>query len=665
MKSTGNVKNESESSLEDVLYLRLIRLIYSIKDISETVVELIVNVVLFLTVFLKWIFQFKTYIVSLFKFVLNVVTQASGLITFEGKIYILIGVLLLCSSIYILNKINEQVKLIRRRYNNKWSIVINRIIYIFSPYILFILFIYLPLCIFIPKYYFEGFIIKIWILWIPLNKAVICLYYSLFANVNFGGSIKEKNKKYIKKLNQFINICKKLSNTDIVLNFLEYISSRISLNRNTDLSLLNSKSFNSKKITNLKIMQCWGDYFCLWLIYSFLKGYIIGDGVKLILRFVLAHFKILKIILVNLIRKLILKDVNIIKHLYSIKYISTIVRRLDSSMVFPMYLFKFMNVLVVNLNWRCLTISIIVLNVLLQIKYYEIYDCKFSMLVCDTSKCSDDGKCQESGDDTDDFNSSTLIIYEYPSLILIIRSYIIYLIDGLTIHTFGMTLFGHLHRFNENKRVSNEYTRSTSLVIKDSNSSIDNKNSKLLHSKTMPELNINDNYIGMSQLKIIANVIENNILLNWLPDGIKKYYLNISGRLMSKSHKFKYWILFMIVSICQIPQWIILLFPSFIVNTVGCMLFGFIYPLIMILKINCTINENSNMPDKKITHKTQTWMIYLLTFNLINEIFNINANKFRRKIIIWIPFRSHFYYLIILTLQFISSLIPVIIEQST
>ncbi|KAH7648769.1 hypothetical protein FG379_002239 [Cryptosporidium bovis] len=683
MESVVDIKNESGSPLEDVLYFRLIKLIYSIKDISETIVELIINIILFLMVLFKWVFQFNTYITSLFKFILNITSRISGSITFENKIYILVGTILIYLLIRITNKLNEKIKLLKRKYNNNWSIVINQIIYVFSPYIIFILFVYLPLCVIIPEYYFENLIVKIWILWIPMNKAIISLYNSLLLNIDFSKNIREDDKKYIDKFNKFIYICKKFSNTDIVLNFLEYISNGINYNKNTNLSLLNSKNFSSSKVVNVKALQCWGDYFGLWLTYSFLKSYIIGDGVSAILKLALSHIKVMKIILINVIKKLIFKEVKIIKYVYSIKYISIVIKKFDNLMIFPIYLFKTLNILVVNLNWKCLIISIIVLNILLQIKYHEIYDCKFSMLVESELKCNGNTQDEESGDDMDEYrngheeehNSSSLIIYEYPSLILIIRNHMIHIIDCFTVNIFGITLFGHIHQLNESNRTGSnpsiyierlnrkEYTRSIPLISKHSNSDDNRKSSRaLLHSRTMPELNIGDKNISMSKFKIIASIIDNNILLNWLPDGIKKYYLNIGEKLMGKSNKFKYWILFIIVFVCQIPQWIILLFPPFIVNAIGCMLFGFVYPLIMILKINCSIYDDSKIFDKKLTQKIQTWTIYLLTFNLINEILNIV--HFDNNILTWIPFKGHFYYLMILTLQLISSLIPVIIEQN-
>ncbi|XP_665490.1 hypothetical protein [Cryptosporidium hominis TU502] len=165
-----------------------------------------------------------------------------------------------------------------------------------------------------------------------------------------------------------------------------------------------------------------------------------------------------------------------------------------------------------------------------------------------------------------------------------------------------------------------------------------------------------------SQLKIIANLLENNAIINWLPESWRAYCLFIGENMMNKSSKFKYWILVAIILIGQVPQWIILLFPSFIVNLIGCMIFGYIYPLIMSLRTSSNIGISYYSLNTKMGEKLQTWIIYLIIFNVLNEIFSMSSIPY-----VWNncldTFQNHIYYLIILLLQLTSSIIPILTKQ--
>ncbi|POM83821.1 hypothetical protein CmeUKMEL1_09310 [Cryptosporidium meleagridis] len=591
--------------------------------------------------------------------------------------------------------------------------------------------IYLPLCILVPKFYFEAIIIRTWILWIPIIKSITLVYNSLF-----GDQSHENTPIY-----QVISILEKYINTDIILYLLETISCRIrngykispqTGKSDSSLTLLNSKSAMVKEIIQIKAIQCWVDYFNLWLIYFFLKNYIFGTSIKYISSIIIKYFKVVNILILDTINNFSSSNLKLIFLASKYKPVSFIIQPIGFILKFPTNIIKYVLLLTINMNWKYLLISIVVLNVLLQIKFIQDHDSCFSILFKDSrikiginsSSClqkidddedsnqdneledyDQDERINNQSDESNDeiftskknsvkeFVSSgnNLIIYEYPSLSMLSRNYLIAIIDWISNNSLGISLFSSVNIQNDTPNgspnlfislnpksitkslpsIGDELEETTTL----SDKKVRRRSSvkpELLHSNTMPHLssisgnNVNAEKEGegksSSQLKIIANLLENNAIIAWLPESWRAYCLFIGENMMNKSSKFKYWILVAIILIGQVPQWIILLFPSFIVNLIGCMIFGYIYPLIMSLRISSNIGISYYSLNTKMGEKLQTWIIYLIIFNVLNEVFSMNRLHMF-GIIAWIPFKIHIYYLIILLLQLTSSIIPILTKQ--
>ncbi|EAK88631.1 hypothetical protein [Cryptosporidium parvum Iowa II] len=728
----------ANASKEDVLFFRFIKLFQSIKQVSEILIELSVNFILFLTSLLAWIFQFNSYLIFFFKNAYKFICRITDLVTLQQKIYILITIIILYILIYIINKLYRSIKRLRRHYHMKWSVLINHLLYILSPYLIFIFTIYLPLCIVVPKFYFEAIIIRTWILWIPIIKSITLVYNSLYGNY-----CHENTPIY-----KVISILEKYNNTDIILNLLETISCRIgnkykiSLQpgkSNSSLTLLNSKSTMVKEIVQIKAIQCWVDYFNLWLIYFFLKNYILGSSIKYISSIIIKYFKVVNILILDTINNFSSSNLKLIFLASKYKPVSFIIQPIGFILKFPTNIIKYILLLTINMNWKYLLISIVVLNVLLQIKFIQDHDSCFSILFKDSrikigigsSSCfqkidNDDEDCNKDDDIDEDneledddqderinnqsdesndenfsnknhlvkeFESSgkNLIIYEYPSLSMLSRNYLIAIIDWISNNLFGISLFSNFNIQNDTPNSSpnlfislnpKNITKSLPSIgdeLEETTTVSDKKlrrrssvKPELLHSNTMPHLSLSSgNNVNLekegegkssSQLKIIANLLENNAIIGWLPESWRAYCLFIGENMMNKSSKFKYWILVAIILIGQVPQWIILLFPSFIVNLIGCMIFGYIYPLIMSLRTSSNIGISYYSLNTKMGEKLQTWIIYLIIFNVLNEIFSMNSFHMF-GIIAWIPFKIHIYYLIILLLQLTSSIIPILTKQ--
>ncbi|KAH8583057.1 uncharacterized protein ELE39_003088 [Cryptosporidium sp. chipmunk genotype I] len=728
----------ANASREDVLFLRFIKLFQSIKQVSEILVELSVNLILFLTSLLAWAFQFNSYLIFFFKNAYKFICRITDLVTLQQKIYILVTIIILYILIYVISKLYRSIQRLRKHYHMKWSILINHLLFILSPYLIFIFTIYLPLCIIVPKLYFEAILIRIWILWMPTIKATISLYNSLY-----GDYCLENTPIY-----KFISIFEKYSNTDIILNLLETLSYRIgsrykrslsSGKLNSSLTLLNSKSSMAKEIIQIKVIQCWVDYFNLWLIYFYLKNYILGNSIKYISSITIKYFKVVNILILNTINNFSSSNLKLIFFASKYKLVSVIIQPVGLIIKFPTSIIKYILLLTININWKYLLISIVVLNILLQIKFIQDHDSCFSILFkdsrinvgIDSSSCfqrldgyegcgqenvgdgnsdqedsegEDDGQadeynngnCRNKNRSVKEFQSSenNLVIYEYPSLSMLSRNYIIAIIDWISNNLLGISLFSHVN--NQNDISNSSPNLFMSLNPKNITRSLPSINDELeettavscktvrrrsyikpelLHSNTMPHLSLSSGNSGTtggsvegsegkasSQLKIIANLLDNNVIIGWLPESWRAYCLFIGENMMNKSSKFKYWILVAIILIGQVPQWIILLFPSFIVNLIGCMVFGYIYPLIMSLRTSSNIGNSYYPLSSKICEKLQTWIIYLIVFSALNEILSINRRNIF-GIIAWIPFKIHIYYLMILLLQLTSSIIPILTKQ--
>lgn len=303
-----------------------------------------------------------------------------------------------------------------------------------------------------------------------------------------------------------------------------------------------------------------------------------------------------------------------------------------------------------------------------------------------------------------------MIIYEYPSLSKLARNYIILIIDWVSSNLFGISLFSQIYNRNETlllngsptpnslvqlnpknitkslpsiakekiKDTHNVTTSTTpsfaSLTDRNPQSRRSSTKPELSHSKTMPHISLNgtgtdcngvdgEERKSSSQLKIIMNLLDNNLVINRLPENWRTSCLLIAENMISKSSKFKYWILVAIILIGQVPQWVVLLLPPFIVKIVGCMAFGYLYPLVVSLRTSCSVGDCYFSPNSKINEKLQTSIIYLVLFNLLNEILSFNKPLLVGEITTWIPFKVHSYYLAILVIQLISSIIPICSKQ--
>lgn len=718
----------AHASKEDVLLFRLVKLFQSIKQVSEILVELLVDATLFLTSLLSWTFQFNSYLVSFLKSVLRVAARISDLATLQQKIYILVTIVALYLLIYTGAKVRDSLKRLRRHYHMKWSALINHLLFVLSPYLIFTLAIYLPLCIIVPKFYFEAVLVRIWILWIPMAKAVTSAYRSLLGDDHLPWS---------SQISQAISALERYNNTDFILSLLETISACIGSKckkpsatgyhppDNQPLALLNSKSSMAKEITQIKVIQCWVDYFNLWIIYFFLKNYFLGNNLQFVSNAIINYFKASNIFILN--------TINVVSN-SNPRLSSKILQPLAFLLKPPAYIIKCVLILVINMNWKYLIISIIVLNILFQIKFIQDHDNCFSIIFEDLGVSigiastgylpnpQDEDEDDEDDEDQDQENhhnkhrqrrrscspspnNNRLIIYEYPSLSKLLRNYIILIIDWVSSNLLGISLFSQIYNRSETlsgspppntliqlnpKSITKSLPSITKEKLKDATStstrtatSVSTRDRKtknhptstkpeLLHSNTMPHLSLSgtDDHGGddrerksSSQLKIIMNLLDNNLVINWLPENWRSSCLLVVENMISKSSKFKYWVLVTIILIGQVPQWVVLLLPSFIVNLFGCMTFGYLYPLVMSLRTSCYIGDSYFSPNSKTNEKLQACIIYLILFNLLNEVLSINKPLLTRGVSAWIPFKVHSYYLAILLIQLTSSIIPICSKQ--
>ncbi|KAF7457100.1 hypothetical protein HWI79_2336 [Cryptosporidium felis] len=303
MNNFGNEASRVNASREDVLVFRFLKLFHSLKQASEILVEFAVNLVLFASSLLAWLFQFKCYFVIFAKRLTKFVSKVSSLVPFQQKVYILITIAVLYLLLYLGSRLYTLIQVWRRRYHSKWHLLITHLLFILSPYVIFVLAIYFPLCALLPSCYFEAILVRFWILWMPLGKAVVSVHRSLHLNTPCSDS-EPKESEISRVIRSMVHRCESYNNTDLILNFLETISSRIggggrlrlqgSRNRSSEkpLKLLNSKSLLAREIISLKVLQCWCDYFCLWLIYFFLGNYILGDSIRYISSIMAGYFRV-------------------------------------------------------------------------------------------------------------------------------------------------------------------------------------------------------------------------------------------------------------------------------------------------------------------------------------------------------------------------------------
>ncbi|OII75922.1 hypothetical protein cand_002530 [Cryptosporidium andersoni] len=531
------------------------------------------------------------------------------------------------------------------------------------------------MCILIPKQHFERIIIRIWILWLPLTKSIITIcspnnidnYQNISRSMgkNFIGTLLWIHKCIAKSINKINNLKYWTS-----LKYISLYPLPLSLNEPPNYQ---------KKLSNSTHMICWLNYLVLWLLYFLIKRLVLNDFIQNCVQLLVLYiFKIYILLCLSIPNWLSLWFIKL-NHLtlsihpprsafLSIPIVSKLILFIYFILLeVPKVILHICSLIIFNINWKYILPSILVLNILLELEYEDKTYLRSSISSSnlkkvknnsvensDDSDSDSDSECNYGKSEYEDGDKSFYLInMNYPSLSNLCRLKLIKVINWLFKVFTGIDIFPKL---DEEILIDTENTK---LSI----SSRDLYTPKLLHSKTLPVLPCKDSSDIKSIIEgniknktsSIENYINNTLVINWLPKSWNSYYINACNQLIDKSYIIQSYMIYIIIIFSQIPQWIILLLPSFFVNLLGCIVFGYLYPIIMALKIK-----------RQQVEKLQTWLFYFTTFLILNEVSDF-SNYFHytqtvNYIIDLIPFKVHLHYIIILVLQFLSFLLPVFLK---
>ncbi|KAL7067295.1 hypothetical protein ACR3K2_22790 [Cryptosporidium serpentis] len=660
----------------EVLYIRFLNLLSSLQELCGAVVDFSINWILLLITIFQWIFQFNVYIRYIINRCFKVLSYVVNIFSNQQKLYFITVLVSLWIFFFTSKILYRRAKSAIRNFRLHGYIIIKHFIYILFPYTIFIFLIYFPICILIPKQHFERVIIRIWIFWLPLTKSMITIYspnnIDNYQNINrsvegtnFVGTLSWIHKCIAKSINKINNLKYWPS-----LKYISLYSLPLSLNEPPNYQ---------KKLSNSTHMVCWLNYLVLWLLYFLIKRLVLNDFIQNFVQLLVFYiFKIyisLCLSIPNWLSLWFIKLNHLTLSIHSprLAFLSMpIVSKLLLFIYFillevPKVILHICSLIIFNINWKYILPSILVLNILLELEHEDKIYLRSSISssnlkkvknnsVEDSDNDSDndsDSECNHDKSEYENDNKSFYLInISYPSLSNLCRLKLIKVINWLFKIFTGIDIFPKL---NEEILID---TGNTKLSIL----SRDSYTPKLLHSKTLPVLSCKDNDIKSiiednikNKTSSLENYINNTLVVNWLPKSWNSYYINACNQLIDKSYSIQSYMIYIVIIFSQIPQWIILLLPSFFVNLLGCIVFGYLYPIIMALKIK-----------QQQVEKLQTWLFYFITFLILNEVSNFssyfNYTQSVNYVIDLIPFKVHLHYIIILVLQFLSFLLPVFLK---